>query len=80
MKKISTIKNRQYDHEKCDRFQTELVDIVVFPECDCLISSFLFTSCNNVISSLTSILYLDNKTTRSERQQKHTVFSAEDYI
>ena len=53
-----------------DRFQTELVQCAWFPECNCLMSSFLFTSCYNVMSSVTSVLYLDNRTTRSETSTK----------
>ena len=64
-----------HDNEKYDRFRTEIVEFVVFPECNRLVSSFLFTRCYNVMSSLTSILCLNNRITRSERQRKHSVFS-----
>ena len=41
-------------------------------------SSFLFTSSDYVLSSLTSILCLEQHVLKS--RQKHSVFSAEDYI
>ena len=58
------------NYEKYGRFCTELVEFACVPECKCLMSSFLFTSCYNVISSLTSILCLDNRKTRSETSTK----------
>ena len=59
-----------HNNEKYGGFRTELVEFACFPECNCLMSSFLFTSCCNVMSSLTSILCLDNRKTRSEASTK----------
>ena len=59
-----------HDNEKYDIFWTGLVEFAWFPECNCLMSSFLFTSCYDVMSSLTLILCLDNRTTRSETLTK----------
>ena len=59
-----------HDNERYGGFRTELVEFACFPECNCLMSSFLFTSCYNVMSSLTSILCLENRTTRSETLTK----------
>ena len=57
-------------NEKYDRFWTELVEFSWFPECNCLMSSFLFTSCCSVMSSLVSILCLDKRTTGFETSTK----------
>ena len=59
-----------HDNEKYVRFRTKLIEFAWFPECNCLMSSFLFTSFYNVMSSLTSILCLENRTTRSETSPK----------
>ena len=69
------------NYEKYGRFWTELVEFACFPECKCLMSSFLFTSCYNVMSSLMSILCLDNRTTLSETSTKtQSIFSAGDWM
>ena len=63
----------------CDIFQhTKIIwqasdwisRICSFSECKCLMPSSLFTSSYNVMSSLKSVLCLDNKTTRSETSTK----------
>ena len=59
-----------HNNERYGGFRTELVEFACFPECNCLMSSFLFTSCYNVMSSLTSISCLDNRTTGSETSTK----------
>ena len=59
-----------HDNEKYGRFWTEIVELACFPECNCLMSLFLLTSCYNVMSSLTSIICLDNRTTLSETLTK----------
>ena len=55
-----------HDDEKYVIFWTELVEFAWFPECKSWMTSFLFTSCYIVMSSLTSILCLYHRTTRSE--------------
>ena len=59
-----------HDNEKYGRFWTEIVELACFPECNCSMSLFLLTSCYNVMSSLTSIICLDNRTTLSETLTK----------
>ena len=63
-----------HDNERYGGFRTELVEFACFPEYNCLMPSFLFTSCCNVMSSLTSILCLENRTTRSETSTKTVYF------
>ena len=46
------------------------LELAVFLECNCLMSSFLFASCYNVMSSFTSILCLDKKAKRSKMSTK----------
>ena len=59
-----------HDNEKYGRFWTEIVELACFPECNCLMSLFLLTSCYNVMSSLTSVICLDNRTTLCETLTK----------
>ena len=53
-----------------DFVRTELVESASFPECNRLMSLFLFTSLYNIMSSLTPLLCLENGTTRSEMVAK----------
>ena len=66
-----------YDNKKYDIYQTELEELSWFPECNCLTSSFLFTSFYNIMLSWTSVICLDSRTRRSafwNVDKKHFVF------
>ena len=66
-----------HDNERYGGFRAELVEFACFPKCNCLMPSFLFTSCYNVMSSLTCyVLIIEQHVLK--RRQKHSVFSAKE--